>query len=383
VRATVESRPVLWVRARTRRATLGAHLERIAGRFAAAGWRVERAEPGPAPGGLAVLDDPWCDPRPETAAALLAASGEDGRWRVPRVAGGAGAQAWDVSAGPFTELEEERRAAREAAQAHAASPAIHPAWTGFAAARGDDASELLAAGWPPPGPLCALVPTLACYRYADPADHERRELDPFLPRRPGVWVEFGCGAGAFAGRHRDAARRWIGVEPDPEMALRARRRLDLVLATGAAEALAALGAGLAGAVFADVLEHLANPGEILARLAAHLAPDARVLVAIPNAAWIPVLAALAAGRWDPTLAGVQARDHLTVFTPRSFARLAEESGYAVERLEPLPAPPLSGRWRTAARLAARLSGGRAEDLVAPQWVALLAPARGAGRGSCD
>ena len=82
---------------------------------------------------------------------------------------------------------------------------------------------------------------------------------------------------------------------------------------------ATLALSLAGAVFADVLEHLANPGEILRRLVERLAPDARVLVAIPNAAWIPVLAALAAGRWDPTLAGVQARDHLTVFTPRSLA----------------------------------------------------------------
>jgi SAM-dependent methyltransferase len=383
VPSAADAPPVLWLRAAAVRPILRRHLDRLAGRFRAAGWRVVAGgDPDDLHGPVvAVLDDPWSDPRPATAVALAGAPAAAAAWRVPRVAGAGGSQAWSVETGPFTELAEERRCAREAARRHVAT-AASVEWCGFAAAPGDEALALLAAGWPPPPAQRALVSTLACYRYSDPADHERRELDAFLPVVPGVWVEFGCGAGAFAARHRDRGRRWIGVEPDHEMAARARARLDLVLATGAGEALEALGDGLAGAVFADVLEHLSDPGDVLARLRDHLAPGARVLAAIPNAAWMPVLAALAAGRWDPTLAGVQASDHRTVFTPRSFARLAEACGYALERLAPLPAPRLGWRLRAAARLAATLAGGRAAELAAPQWVAVLAPRRAAERRPC-
>jgi hypothetical protein len=69
---------------------------------------------------------------------------------------------------------------------------------------------------------------------------------------------------------------------------------------------------------------------------------------------------------------VQARDHFAVFTPDSFASLAAECGFAVERLEPLPAK-LPLRWRVWSYLVARSAGGDPRSHTGAQWVAVLAP----------
>jgi len=369
--------PILWLRARSRRPAVAAHLDHVAGVFRAAGWRVQR---GPTPpkieGGLvATLDDPFAAPRPELAVALAAATAPADRWRLPRTPGAPGRQHWDVTGGPFTELDYRRSIASDARRPGPAGPAPEGAWTGFAVLPGGPVRTLGEAGWPPAPDRCVLVDGIRCYRFDDPADHSRRELDAFLPERPGLWVEVGCGAGAFAARHRSGGRRWIGIEPDLEMAARAHGRLDLVLAAGAGAALAALPGDLAGAVLADVVEHLDDPFEVLAALAERLAPDGRIVVAFPDVSWAPVLLALAAGRWDPTLAGVQARDHRLPTTPGSFADLARAAGLEVERLEPLPAPRLPLGLRLRARLVALAAGAPARTASAPQWVAVLRSAR--------
>ncbi len=354
-----------------------AHLARVAGTFRAAGWRVETTPDPPEAGGapLAVLDDPFAEPRPELARAMLDAVAPPGRWRLPRAPGAPGAQSWSVARGPFTAREYRRLIATDILRPGRAIEAPPGAWTGFAVApAAADAARRISA-WPPPADELILLERLRCYRYEDPADHPRQELDPFLPIRPGLWVEIGCGAGAFAARHRTAGRRWIGIEPDLEMANRARGRLDLVIAARAETAVGALPGGLAGAVLADVVEHLEDPFAVLSGLADHLAPDGRLVVAFPNVAWSPVLLALAAGRWDPTLAGVQARDHRMPTTPESFADLARAAGYEVERLEPLPAPRLPVGQRLRSRLVALAAGGSTRWLAAPQWVARLVPRR--------
>ena len=62
------------------------------------------------------------------------------------------------------------------------------------------------------------------------------------------------------------------------------------------------------------------------------------------------------GRWDLADKGVMDRTHLRWFTPRSFARMFEETGYAVDRLAPLS--PLGAK----ARVLSALLGGRFEHL---------------------
>ncbi len=216
----------------------------------------------------------------------------------------------------------------------------------------------------------ALVRRARLYRYHDPAGHERRELDAFIPAVAATIVDVGCGHGLLGERHRLEGRTVVGIEPDWTLAAEAARRLDLVLPLTAEEGLEALRPGVECLVFADVLEHTEDPAGVLEKAARVLAPGGRIVASLPNSAWAPVLAALAAGRWDPTVAGVQARDHLAVMTPASFRRMAAECGLRVVREVPMKAP-LPRRLRLWAWLVARSCGGRSEDLLTTQWIAVL------------
>lgn len=366
-------RPLLWLRAGSQREIVRAHLRHVAGRFTAGGWEIhEGGEPPPssgATGPLAVLDDPWAEPLPEVARRLAdAASAVAPAWRAPRVNGGPGEQAWSPRWGPYT-LREYRRRARGGWAGETLRMGIPP-WTGFAAAPAGEAAELLERGWPPAAGDVVVVTGARLYRYHDPADHERRELDPWVPEEARTILDVGCGHGRLGERLRRPGRRVIGIEPDPAMAAVAAGRLDRVLTATAEEALPALEGPLDCVIFADVLEHTSDPARLLALAAERLAPGGRVVASLPNSAWAPVLRDLAAGLWEPTLAGVQARDHRVPFTPVSFARLAAECGLTVIRTQPLPAP-LPRRLRLWAWLAARTTGGDPRHLVAPQWIAVL------------
>lgn len=366
-----DPRPLLWLRARSGREILDAHLRQVGGRFAAAGWRVQEGEEKPAAGGgpLAVMDEPWAEPLPEVAHVLAATTASRApAWRVPRLNGGAGRQGWSPRKGPYT-LRQYRRQALAGQGGEAVEPDTPP-WTGFAAAPAAEASELLAAGWPPAAETVVLVPGALLYRYQDPADHERRELDPFIPEAACTVVDVGCGHGRLGERLRRPGRRVIGIEPDRTMAHVAAQRLDLVLAGTAENELPALAAPVDCVIFADVLEHTRDPGKVLELARERLTAEGRIVVSVPNHAWAPLLRDLAAGLWEPTLAGVQARDHVVPLTPTSFTALAAEAGLAVERRTPLPVP-LPWTLRLWAWLAAVTAGGDPRHLAAPQWVFVL------------
>lgn len=368
VTASGDLRPILRLRARARRVLLAEHLAHVAGAFEAAGWTVVSDQPlDPSEGApVAVLDDPWAEPLPRLARALADAPSTGPAWRVPHVFGLGGPQGRAPRTPPSTMLEYERCTVKGAGRR--ALPPADAAWCGFGVAPAGEAPELLARGWPPRN--AALVPGAFLYRYSDPSNHERRELVPFVPAGARTVIDVGCGSGRFGGRLRKPGTRVAGIEPDWELALSARRRLDVVLPMRGEDGLRALRGPVDCVVFADVLEHTRAPQALLSAAADLIGRRGRVVVSFPNASWTPVLRALAAGRWDVTLAGVQARDHLFVTTPLSLAALAGECRLEVETMQPLGAP--SGwKARTWAWIAARSSGGDPRWQAAAQWVAVL------------
>ncbi len=365
--------PVLWLRTGRQRSVVAAHLRHVAGNFAAAGWRTcSDREPPATTGPVAVLDDPWLDPLPQLALFLAnATAAKPGCWRLPRVFAATGEQGWHPAAGPYTLRDYERLTIPRSGRGGRGRPLGEPpASTGFAVAAAGEAEYLLAGGWPPSAERLLLVREACLYRYGDPARHPRLELDPFIPDSTELLVDVGCGHGQLGARHRRPGRRVIGIEPDWQLAQQAAKRLDLVLPATAELGLRALGQRPDCLIFADVLEHTSDPQGILKLAAEKLAKGGRIVVSLPNTAWAPVLSALAAGRWDPTLAGVQARDHLVPMTPHSFSTMAAECGLETLSMNPLPVP-LPWRLRLLARLAALLSGGSAATLGAPQWIAVL------------
>jgi len=364
------SRGVFWQRCTAHRTVLFAHLRHLEGTFRAAGWEVWFGLTPPRVEGVAVavLDDPWLEPLPVVAEFLAAARGRPGSWRVPRVFELAGRQGWNPRYPPFT-LRDYERVALEGRGGVAVAGEV-PSWCGFAVATATDAAALVKAGWPPRPERVALVPQARVFRYRDPANHPRSELVRWIDWTSGTIVDVGCGYGQLGMQLRQKGRRVIGIEPAWESARAAAKVLDLVLPVRAEEGLAALRPPVGCFIFADVLEHLNDPAGVLAQAGALLGSEGRIVVSIPNVAWAPVLRALTAGRWDATLAGVQARDHVFFTTPLSFATLCREWGFEVETLEPLGSYlPLGLRvWAWAV---ARSVGGDPAHLTSAQWVAVL------------
>lgn len=328
----------------------------------------ERAEPL-ADKPLAVIDDPWAAPLPEHASYLATVACEvSPAWRIPSVFGRPGTQGWNPSRPPWTLGEYETVAVQ---RGHTRPTVDHPSlWFGFGVAARRDVRHLVGEGWPPREGRAVLVPQARVFRYSDPADHDRTELLPFIPSTARTIVDVGCGGGRFGRLLRCPGRTVIGIEPDWPMARQAARCCDMVIPARAEDALKAIRAPIDCFVFADVLEHTIDPAAVLEMAGSRLAARGRIVVAMPNLAWAPILRALAGGRFDYTLAGVQARDHLFFATEASFCRLAAECGLTVERIVPLCAPS-DWRDRLWGWLAARLAGGQPSALRAPQFVADL------------
>jgi 2-polyprenyl-6-hydroxyphenyl methylase/3-demethylubiquinone-9 3-methyltransferase len=105
----------------------------------------------------------------------------------------------------------------------------------------------------------------------------------------------------------------------------------------------------------EVIEHVARPGDLLARLATLLTPGGRLLVTTPNGAHfrntLPTLreagdvAEMERRQFKPDADG-----HLFLLTPDELADLADGAGLRVERLDTWGLPPLTGHagWRLLA-----------------------------------
>lgn len=137
-------------------------------------------------------------------------------------------------------------------------------------------------------------------------------------------------------------------------------------------------------VAADILEHLSQPERILAEAADYLRPDGRVIVSVPNVAFLPVRLMLLAGRFTYARRGIMDSTHLRFFTRSSLKRLAEQQGYRVERWGSTP-PPFERLARNEAGPALKalesfsywLSRVRPQ-MFAFQLIAVLRPRVGAG-----
>lgn len=144
-------------------------------------------------------------------------------------------------------------------------------------------------------------------------------------------LDVGCGTGTITSTLRDAlSLDVVGVEPHPERAEQARTE-GLNVITGVYDQIfAQRNEKFDYILFADVLEHLVDPAEMLREVKNSLAPDGRVLASIPNVAHWSVRAQLLFGNFNYKPTGIMDATHLRWFTRRSVRRLFEAAGYEVE-----------------------------------------------------
>jgi 2-polyprenyl-3-methyl-5-hydroxy-6-metoxy-1,4-benzoquinol methylase len=149
-------------------------------------------------------------------------------------------------------------------------------------------------------------------------------------------LDVGCATGTTGARLKELhpGLTVLGVELDPEMAEVARKNLDEVLVGDISEVMD--GGGITGQRFdsiilADVLEHVAEPWELLRRLVKHLEPGGTVITSIPNVRhYTTLLTLLFTKRWPYRDRGIHDRTHLRFFAQQNVKELFEGAGLTMK-----------------------------------------------------
>ncbi len=170
----------------------------------------------------------------------------------------------------------------------------------------------------------------------------------------GVACDFGCGAGILgqALLERGLASSVIGVEQEPAVAALAKARLTTVITGNVIDSVDLVPPRFDTAIFADILEHLADPLPFVRAIVDRLAPDGKVVVSLPNVRHARIaLSLLLRNEWEYTAEGVCDATHLRFFTSRSAERLLREAGL----VPVIRYGTVSGRGQRACRLAPTLT----------------------------
>ncbi|HET9393786.1 MAG TPA: methyltransferase domain-containing protein [Candidatus Rubrimentiphilum sp.] len=94
-------------------------------------------------------------------------------------------------------------------------------------------------------------------------------------------------------------------------------------------------------VFADVLEHLRTPGEVLKSAHGLLKPGGVVLASVPNIAHGAMRLSLLTGNFDYAEFGILDDSHLRFFTARSLDALFLSAGFSIEHVDRFRVPLFS------------------------------------------
>lgn len=198
--------------------------------------------------------------------------------------------------------------------------------------------------------------------------HSRRDqILPLLPKHCDRILEVGCGAGTtLVHLKATGVATWVGgVELFPTAAAEAAQVLDWARQGNIESMVLDLEPGSLDVVLClDVLEHLVNPWETVAKLTALLKPGGMLIASLPNVRHIKVIMPLLLrGEWTYAPYGLLDRTHLRFFTRSTATQLIESAGLRVTAID-----PIGLAWTPMKRLVRAVTLGRLDDLLTFQYL---------------
>jgi len=157
-----------------------------------------------------------------------------------------------------------------------------------------------------------------------------------MVRREARALEIGCATGYMTRRLReDLGCSVTAVDIDPAQAREAEPHAQRLIVGDIMDAgtWARIDGKFDYVIFADVLEHVSDPWEVLKRTKAVLDDGGTVLASIPNVAYYKVRKEILLGRFNYTDFGILDNSHLRFFTAKTARALFECNGYRVERMQ--------------------------------------------------
>jgi methionine biosynthesis protein MetW len=163
---------------------------------------------------------------------------------------------------------------------------------------------------------------------ADPAEAPAL-MRSLLPANARV-LDVGCGAGGVTTAINSGKNNTVlCIEPDPERGAAARGRGLQVVSGVFDEDFAKTCGAFDAIVFADVLEHLADPARVVALAGRCLRPGGVLIVSVPNVAHWTVRLRLLFGRFDYRDRGIMDATHLRWFTRKTLVAMLAHAGFQV------------------------------------------------------
>lgn len=157
---------------------------------------------------------------------------------------------------------------------------------------------------------------------------ERLEILQRVPEGVNRVLDVGCGAGHLGkGLKERGVEEVVGIEINQEAASEAKKYLDHVIVGDVEETILPFEEGHFDAIiFADILEHLRNPKDVLDRYTRYLSDNGTIIASIPNVRNFEVINRLVGGRWTYQDSGIMDKDHLRFFTFKDMRDMLELSG---------------------------------------------------------
>lgn len=163
----------------------------------------------------------------------------------------------------------------------------------------------------------------------------REDILSLIPKEAHSILSVGCASGATESRLVEKGCRVVGIELNPHAASMARSRGIDVIEKDALDAQVDLDGEIFDCIiYADVLEHLARPVDVLKGNLKSLRIGGTIVISVPNFRHITVLAALfCGGEFKYSEAGIFDETHLRITTCKSTCRWVTGLGMEVERIE--------------------------------------------------
>lgn len=151
-------------------------------------------------------------------------------------------------------------------------------------------------------------------------------------------LDVGCSIGILGEQLKQRfGAEVVGVELDEQMAKIAKEKLDKVI-IGNVEKIN-LADYLAPnyfdcIIFADILEHLENPWDVLKGATSFLNNEGAIITSIPNVRhYTTIINLLFRGYWPYRERGIHDRTHLRFFTLKNIREMFQNSGLKIVRIE--------------------------------------------------
>jgi len=160
---------------------------------------------------------------------------------------------------------------------------------------------------------------------------KRDELLDLVPVEAKRILDIGCGDGGLGFKLKQKGREVIGVEGDERLCFLAGQKLDRIVPGDIEMLTLPFTKGYFDCIlYADVLEHLIDPLNILKSHRDYLNDAGCIVASIPNVRYYKVIGGLVfKDTWDYMDKGILDRQHLRFFTIINIKELFAGAGYEI------------------------------------------------------